>query len=228
MQNKNHAETSASLSRITAQLTAAPNLQIDNSETTHHTQEEVRSVLAQSIYGDGDATSTQLRITLSIPRKTCDGTCNCQCHNRAQLQTPRWLSAAVGTLFYSHSHTPSIDIRPCNVSTCFRSQLSSCSRLTYYFPGWMMRTAVVYSTWSSIKGRNSSWFIKMPRELPINLRCWDLVRNGHVEEIKELLESREVSPYDIRPDGVSILHVSCGEETGLFVSSIESLSLIHM
>ena len=48
----------------------------------------------------------------------------------------------------------------------------------------------------------------MPRLIPDSARCWDLIRLGKLEEIRGLLERREMSPYDVASDGVSVLRVS--------------------
>lgn len=160
-----------------------------------------------SVYDNSNEPSTQLRITTNLPTKACEWICNCQCHVRTQYQTPQWLSATIGTLFYSSTSTPSLDVRPCNVPSCSRSHPSSSSRVTYYFPTWMLRTALVFSTWSNLKGKNSSWVVKVPREIPYNDPVWNYVHQGDIDAIKGLLENREVSPYDIAPDGSSILHV---------------------
>lgn len=225
MHNQHHYETSASLSRITAQLTTVHNLQVNNSNTTNCKQQKIRSTLTQSICEDGNFMSTQLRITTSMPRKACDRTCNCQCHIRTQFQTPKFLSAVIGTLFYSSTNTPSLDVRPCNITTCLRSQPSSSSRLTYYFPSWMMRTAAVYSMWTSLEGRNSSWFVKMPREVPYGELCWLDIKLGIEEHLFESLKRQEISPYDVRPTGVSLLHVSYRYRSGSLIDSRMNLAL---
>ena len=208
MQNENHTQTSATLDRMSDQLKAIHNLRDGGPESSQCTQNSIRSVLAQTIYEDSDAMSTQLRITTSMPLKACDRTCNCQCHVRTQFQTPQWLSAVIGTLFYSSTNTPSLDVRPCSVTTCLRSQPLSSSRFTYYFPSWMMRAALVYSTWSNLEGKNSSWIVKMPNEIPLNSLCWHYIQAGCVGKVRELLQSRQTSPFDIEPDGASVLHVS--------------------
>ena len=227
VQNQNHTRTSAALDRITAQLSASDCLE-DTAKSNQHAQNNIRYILAHTKHDDGDETSTQLRITTVMPLKACDWTCNCQCHVRTQSQTPQWLSAVVGTLFYSSTNTPSLDVRPCNVISCFRSQPSSSSRLTYYFPSWLMRTALIYSTWSNLKGENSSWVVKMPREIPSYQPCWHYIQTGDVQKIKELLQRREMSPYDIRSDGTSVLHVSWENEMVSLVNSNEHIALTPM
>ncbi|KAF2442022.1 hypothetical protein P171DRAFT_59920 [Karstenula rhodostoma CBS 690.94] len=206
VQNENHNQTSTVLDGIITQLSAVHDLQGENLKGSQHTQSEIRSVLEQTTYDGGDSTSTQLRITTSMPLKACDWTCNCQCHVRNRSQTPQWLSAVVGTLFYCSTNTPSLDFLPCNTTACFRSQSTSSYRFTYYFPSWIMRAALVYTTWNNVQGENSSWSVKMPKEIPLYSPCWHYIQGGFVEKIRELLQLRQMSPYDIGPDGVSVLH----------------------
>ena len=208
VQNDNHVQTSTVLNQITAELSGVHNLQVDILNGSQHTQSEIRSAIEQTTCDDGDTSSTQLRITTSMPLKACDWTCNCQCHVRTRSQTPQWISAVVGTLFYCSTNKLSTNIRSCNVITCFRSQPSSSFRFTYYFPSWMMRAALVYTTWNNLKGENSFWSIKMPREISLSHDSWHYIQRGSVKKIQELLRLRQMSPYDIGPDGVSVLHVS--------------------
>ncbi|KAF2639458.1 hypothetical protein P280DRAFT_37882 [Massarina eburnea CBS 473.64] len=208
LQSEHHAQTSATLGEILSQITAIHHLGGNNSRNNQNTQNTLSSVLTQTIHEGSIATSTQLRITTVTPLKRCDSTCNCQCHVRIRSQTPKWLSGIVGTLFYSSTYTPEVDVRPCNVTTCFRSQSSSSSRFTYYFPSWLIRTALVYSSWNNLNGENSSWTVRMPREIPEYMPCWHYIEAGSVGKIKELLQSREMSPYDITSHGISVLQVS--------------------
>jgi hypothetical protein len=169
MQNKNHTETSVALDQVIGQITAIQGISDNSSKPKQHMQDSIESILAQTIQEDGGTTSTQLRITMTMPLKACDWTCNCQCHVRTQSQTPQWLSAVVGTLFYSSTNTPSLEVRPCNAATCLRSQPSSSSRFTYYFPSWMMRKALAYSTWNKLEGKNASWAVKVPRDTTVSI-----------------------------------------------------------
>lgn len=151
------------------------------------------------------STSQQVRVTMSVPIKPCDATCNCQCHQRTRYHTPRWLSAVVRTLFYSSFYQPSVDVLLCNILKCSRSRPHSSKRFVYYFPTWMIRSALVFSTWSNLDGRNSSWFVRMPRVIPNAHRIWRHIKDGEDEEIKKLLSTREISPFDIGSDGFSLL-----------------------
>ena len=214
VENNHHIRTSASLDHIITQITALQAKKLEGSSSIRDINESsvamVDSALTQKQPGSSNTSvvSHQLRITTSKPLKPCDSSCNCRCHIRTQYETPRWLSAVVGTLFYSTTNTPSLRIRPCNSTKCFRAQPASSSRFTYYFPAWMMRSALLYATWGNLDGLNSSWVVRMPREIPLSNPCWHYIKRGNDEKIRWLLDTREMSPFDIGPDGVSVLQVS--------------------
>lgn len=154
------------------------------------------------------SSNQSIRITTSIPYKRCDPTCSCQCHVHTRYQSPPWLSAVVGTLFYSSTRPPALNVRPCNTKTCLRSTSAPRLRLTYYFPTWMMKSALVYSTWGNLGGTNSSWMIRMPREVSLSSPCWRYLHKRNEEAIRHLVVSRQMSPYDVDTNGFSVLYVS--------------------
>ena len=47
----------------------------------------------------------------------------------------------------------------------------------------------------------------MPRLISDSARCWDLIRLGKVDDIRGMLDRREMSPFDVASDGVSVLRV---------------------
>ncbi|OAL53438.1 hypothetical protein IQ07DRAFT_360737 [Pyrenochaeta sp. DS3sAY3a] len=176
------------------------------SDTTSLHSEKTLTNSSSHDAGSEISTTQSIRITTSIPYKRCDSACFCQCHKRTRYQSPTWLSAVVGTLFYSSTSTPALNMRPCNTKTCLRSKSAPSLRLTYYFPAWMMKTALVYSTWGNLGGRNSSWMIKMPREVSLKSPCWRYLHKRNEVAIKQLLVSRQMSPFDVDPNGFSVLY----------------------
>lgn len=190
------------------QLTASDSPKHESATVNQAAQSNVNSILAETVHGVNGTTSAQLRISTKMPLKPCNSFCNCQCHIHNKYQTPHWLSAVIGTLFYSSTSTPSLDIHHCNVRTCLRSQPSSSVRLTYYYPSWMMRTALVYTSWNNLKGENSTWAITIPRLISKRSPIWYYIQRGFVEEVQEFLDFRYASPYDVDEDGAALLRVS--------------------
>jgi hypothetical protein len=105
---------------------------------------------------------TQLCVTTSLADTRRDVYCPCQCHIRIQGRTPRWMSAIIGSLFYSYQLRPCVQVRSCSLPRCCQKTPSS-SYFTYYFPTWAVRKALVLSSWNDLNGRNASWDIKIPR-----------------------------------------------------------------
>ncbi|KAF2797460.1 ankyrin [Melanomma pulvis-pyrius CBS 109.77] len=215
VQRDHVVKTSATLEQIITQITTMQainisesggnDLDVDTSAETFTSPTKTDKAKISQKRDDVYLTS-QLCITTSMPQRGCAGTCNCQCHIRSQFRTPQWLSAIVGTLFYSSSYNPSPEVRPCNSLKCVRSRPSSSSYFTYYFPTWMIRSALVFSTWNNLDGRNSSWVFKMPNEIDSVNVCWYYIRRNSIEKIRGLLKKRSMTPYDMRSDGTTVLH----------------------
>ncbi|KAF5845742.1 hypothetical protein GGP41_009494 [Bipolaris sorokiniana] len=74
--SKNHAETSASLDCISDQLKSVSIHEENGLEDYQSLQENIRSILVQSVYDN--APSTQLRTTIDLPTEACEWICNCQ------------------------------------------------------------------------------------------------------------------------------------------------------
>lgn len=198
----------------TATIQSSQELMIQNhSSASNSVSRDHTSLTAHSHFGSNQepeesSASSHIRITTTIPRKNCDATCICQCHIRTQFRTPPWLSALVGTLFYSSSYNPSPETRPCNSRFCSRSQSSYSSRFTYYFPTWMMRTALVYSTWDNLDGCNASWMIRMPREISNRSPHWKYISSGSLDRVQNELSEKSMTPFDCGDnDGESLLQV---------------------
>jgi hypothetical protein len=148
-------------------------------------------------------------VTAQVVLDRCDPFCTCQCHIRARGRTPRWLSAVIGTLFYSYVAKPSLSIRPCNKppSQCRRTSLFSPDHFTYYFPTWMLRTVLVGSTWKDVHGQNATWTVTSPREISETRPCWDAIKMGQIDQVRSLISRHEMSPFDVDRNGMSVLQV---------------------
>src|SRR5213082_542624 len=108
-----------------------------------------------------------------------------------------FLAVIFGSLFYSYSAKPSLEVQLCNYSKCRRSSSLSPDSFTYYFPTWMMRTVLMFSIWKDLNGKNASWMIRAPREISEVQPCWDFINKGRINQIRELLSKHAMSPFDI-------------------------------
>ena len=215
IQHVHQTETSVKLEHIRDVLSIAPqstgprlieNSGIDTNESKSQSDESSSLQLSSQPVGTV-RDSSHLRITTTFSAKTCDPTCSCQCHAKSRWRTPTWLSAVVGTLFYDSSYTLSATELTCNSIRCVRSQISSRYNFTYYFPVWILRSAFVYTSWSNLNGRNSSWTLRMPRKIPWGHESWRLISDDNVSQFKVLLSERSITPYDVDEDGYSLLQV---------------------
>jgi hypothetical protein len=148
-----------------------------------------------------------LGIKITMTSTKCDTLCACQCHMRYRIRTPKWLQSAVGTLFYNRTVTPTVAINPCNYLRCKRAHPSTSTQFVYYFPTWMMRTAIAWSWRKDLNG-GSKWVIELPREISSYAKCWAAVKLGNVNLVRDLLSQRQMSPYDVDSHGWTVLHVS--------------------
>jgi hypothetical protein len=214
VERHHHKQTSATLEQIISRVAApdqrsGPTLtslqNMSSASTGTATESPTMPHMQQDPF---PLSATQLLIKTTSASQVCDAFCNCQCHIRVQYRTPRWLAVVVGTLFYYSSVRPTFGVRSCNSTICRTGKPSSFSHFTYYFPAWIIRKAFACSIWKDLNGKNSSWAMTMPREIPNNNKCWHLIVNGDVRGIQDLLARREMSPYDVKPNGSSVLCVS--------------------
>lgn len=215
IQHIHQTETSVKLEHIRDILSITPqttgsqiieNSGIDTDESPSQSDEN-SSLQLSSQPANTVRDSSHLRITTTFSANICNPTCQCQCHAKSRWRTPTWLSAVVGTLFYDSSYTLSATELPCNSIRCVRSQRYSRYNFTYYFPVWILRSTFVYTSWSNLNGRNSSWTFRMPREISWDHESWRLISDDNVSQFKVLLSERSITPYDVGEDGYSLLQV---------------------
>ena len=97
-------------------------------------------VMKLQLCTDQSTVEPSASIRASISKGTCDWSCRCQCHPRKGVESPRWLTDLLGTLFYSHTGATFLRLRPCNYPSCIQRESASW-QLTYHFPQWMMKKA---------------------------------------------------------------------------------------
>jgi hypothetical protein len=145
----------------------------------------------------------------SISKGTCDWSCRCQCHPRRGVESPRWMTQLLGKLFYSHTGTPLLRLRPCNYPGCIQRETASC-QLTYHFPRWiMMRAFMLSASYSGLTGISASWSIGFPRIISASHQAWQCIERSQSREFLQLLRNASMSANDMADDdGTSLLIVS--------------------
>lgn len=129
----------------------------------------------------------------SVRKVTCDWTCRCQCHPRSALESPCWLNNILGSLFYSHTGTPCLGLRPCNYSQCIQRESALC-QLTYHLPRWMLkRTFTLTASCRDLGGIAASWSVGIPRCISASHDAWRLVEQRRDQDLRALLLSGKVS-----------------------------------
>jgi hypothetical protein len=148
-------------------------------------------------------------IRASISKGTCDWSCRCQCHPRKGVESPRWLTDLLGTLFYSHTGTPFLRLRPCNYPSCIQRESASC-QLTYHFPRWMMKKAfMLTASYRDLGGVSASWSIGFPRTISASHIAWQCIEQSHSHIVLRLLREGSIFSNDMADDdGTPLLIVS--------------------
>ncbi|KAH6990134.1 ankyrin repeat-containing domain protein [Ilyonectria destructans] len=153
------------------------------------------------IYTSGTVWSFQA--SLRLP---CSAYCNCQCHRQSQVETPKWIRSAFGSLFLRYNSLPVWDTRPCRVEKCKRSHGSI--RLRYTFPQWMIAREVSLATSGhSIVGYGAALHAKIRRVLPDGLALAAIAFND-LEWLKRALVSNKLHVTDLDQSGKSLMNLA--------------------
>ncbi|KAI1087689.1 ankyrin repeat-containing domain protein [Rostrohypoxylon terebratum] len=127
--------------------------------------------------------------------------CPCQCHSQSLVRTPQWARIVFGTLVHQSNN------RQCNLASCKRSRQIP-SYLTYVAPSWVIQRAlhIAFGTYD-LFGLSPSIVTRFPRVILRNDPVWGLMRHWEscIEEFRQLLSERKISPFDVAEDGDSLL-----------------------
>jgi hypothetical protein len=172
---------------------------------------EKEYLASTSHYTNNCPPSTFASIRASIRTGFCDRHCRCQCHVRTSMESSRWLGQVLGTLFWTYTGTPVPMARSCDAAECIRRQGSS-QHLTYHFPPWMVRRALVLTmSYGSLCGLSGLWSISFPRAISASHKVWQHIDRHECEELVKLLRTRSICGNDLADDdGTSLLIVSYG------------------
>ncbi|KAI2631556.1 ankyrin repeat-containing domain protein [Hypomontagnella submonticulosa] len=152
-----------------------------------------------------------LRISMKVEKERCLPICPCQCHFQSLIRTPRWARIVFGTFVHQSSN------RPCNLASCKRSRQAP-TYFTYITPRWAVQRAlhIAFGTYD-LFGLSPSIVIRFPRVISEDTPAWDLIswRSSNIDEFRQLLMERKISPFDVAEDGDSLLQASQWHEPGI-------------
>lgn len=143
----------------------------------------------------------------------CSRGCQCSCHVRQRLNTPRLLDEFLGTLFIGYSGSPLI--QRCNQKPC-RGRKDSSTTFTYQFPQWFITSRMIQlkAKVTALYGPELS--LRFNRVVGGKALIFHYATTGDVSKMKHLFEQGRASPSDVRFDsGLTPLHVSVLEEIDL-------------
>ena len=137
----------------------------------------------------------------------CSKTCQCSCHIRRRLSTPRLLDGLLGTLFIGYSGAP-LSSQQCDQVSC-QGRKSSTTSLVYTFPRWFVVSRIL-----QLKAKVTAMYgpevsLRFNRVVNGKALVFHYATTGDVIKMKQLFEQGRASPSDVRYDsGWTPLHVS--------------------
>jgi len=152
--------------------------------------------------------TTTVCVTTSLSTEKCDRFCQCQCHVRNQIKTPRWAKGIFGAMSFQSNSTVLLNRRPCNLPALCRRSGKTSAQFTYYAPSWVLSRAFHFTVMRhEVTGISASVAVKVPRIITGPSIIWQLISTGSVQKIQEAFTKGLASIYDVSDDGESLLHV---------------------
>lgn len=146
-----------------------------------------------------------IRLQASCYRKTCRPWCSCCCHVRKSIKTPNSLKGFLGSLFIGYSGVPFVT-QSCNERQCSRRSTLRFI-VNYQFPAWFW-TRALFASLTSANMPGPEMLIRVQTTVPFASETYQYCLNGNTIGLQRLFEKHSASPFDVDPDGVSLLHVS--------------------
>ena len=137
----------------------------------------------------------------------CSRSCNCSCHIRRRLKSPRLLDGLLGSLFIGYSGSPLLRQR-CDQVSC-RGRRNSSTSFIYQFPQWFFISRMIQlkAKVTTLYGPELS--LRFNRVIDGTAFVFYYATTGDLCKMKELFQQGCASPNDVRFDsGWTPLHVS--------------------
>jgi hypothetical protein len=165
-----------------------------------------------------------LQIRASCYRRTCRPWCSCRCHIRRELRTPGLAKKFIGSLFVGYSGIPMVT-EPCNERQS-RKRSSSRVIVSYQFPRWFWTRSLLASfVTANIAG--PEMLIRVSNTIPYASETYQQCQTGNVHGLLRLFENGNASPFDLDPDGLSLLRVSYSIDRGCMTRLILDSQRTH-
>lgn len=145
-----------------------------------------------------------IQVRASCYRKTCRPWCSCCCHVRRSVRSPGLVKGFMGSLFVGYSGVP-LATQPCNERQC-RRRSTLRFILSYQFPAWFW-TRALFASFTTANVPGPEMLIRVQTKIPFASEIYQHCLNGNAESLQRLFQKRAASPFDVDPDGLSLLHV---------------------
>jgi hypothetical protein len=145
-----------------------------------------------------------IQVRASCYRKTCRPWCSCCCHVRRSARSPDLVKGFIGSLFVGYSGVP-LATQPCNERQC-RRRSTLRFILSYQFPAWFW-TRALFASFTTANVPGPEMLIRVQTKIPYASEIYQHCLNGNAESLQRLFQERAASPFDVDPDGLSLLHV---------------------
>ncbi|KAF2232683.1 ankyrin [Viridothelium virens] len=136
--------------------------------------------------------------------KTCWSWCSCCCHIKRRIRSPSSgiLKTLVGSLFVGYSGIPAMT-PSCNETQC-RKRSSMRIMLNYQFPEWLW-TKMLFASYDTSTLAGPELLLRVQTKIPFASPALDYCFRGDITSLKRMFEDGTASPFDVDPDGTSLL-----------------------
>lgn len=171
---------------------------------------------------DDKTTTELLQLQTSAPRRPapklrpmtgseplqCFEDCQCRCHYRTVLRSPRAIAHCLGDLFLACSNLPWCfsGVAPCTEQTCRRNWQPNAD-LRYLLPPWLSFVAGNLSLSYNLRRLPINITVQTRQTIPYDSPILVCTQEGDVEGIRKCLLSGEASITDVDPYGLGLLYV---------------------
>ena len=214
-------QTSINQQRLLDRLDAEPHQEpLSQDQLCAQVEESLADPVRSSLRSDfgsnqiGHWSSITIRADLENIAE-CSTSCNCSCHIRRRLKSPRLLDGFLGTLFIGYSGSPLLSQR-CDQVSC-RGRRNSSTSFIYQFPRWFLISRMIQLKAKVTKLYGPELSLRFNRVIDGCALVFYYATTGDLCKMKKLFQQGCASPNDVRFDsGWTPFHVSIVAGFGMF------------